>query len=722
VTVTAKAAPPRTLAGQLRHGARNLIKASSEFRRAVDLPTDTKGDMVARVKLDRQGWIRTQIGHGLVAAWALALVSACVVNADGPAAVVVAAAAAAAAVLMRWAAKAGPAAVAALWPVVVAAVTWAATAALGGLLVTMCVAVVAALCVVALLATLIVYAWDDGSVLDNLGLKPRSGAITADLVQRAVAVGCGIDVIRHPEQAALVQPTTPIVNEGAVGWVAQARLPHGKSVEIVRQNHTRVAGVLEVPAEVLDISEGDHPNLVVIRRRDRGSREIPAQRPPLADHPQVTSIWDGWRFGVGEQLQPALVCLMDGPLLIGGQRGAGKTVAELGILAHLVCDPDTDTYLADGKEVDTLAYRDVVARWVGADITDLLIMLREAEARMMANQAMLKSLPGFHPKLTRDLCARHSIRPIAVVIDELAFYTANQRWDRKPRAEVLDILCRLAEYGRAFGVTLVICTQTPTAAVLPERLAAQMAMRLALRTANAEVGNLILGGDSAKQGHRTDRMLGGPGAGILRDLERFTRVQCDKFNPLLDTERIVVFATALRETLRVQPGQVAEDRTMAQRDATARAEALAPPLLTLALTKAREVGKGVPSGALLAAVTAQPEVLPQGVQLPTDEQGLADLMRGFGVRPVKFRVGPDTPRGYTLAALLTAATGSSPGTPPGTGAGTPPGTGVEQGLAQVVPLRPRRDGVPAPVPASVPASVPARVPAATSNDHGAEEC
>ncbi|WP_344134949.1 FtsK/SpoIIIE domain-containing protein, partial [Luedemannella flava] len=167
------------------------------------------------------------------------------------------------------------------------------------------------------------------------------------------------------------------------------------------------------------------------------------------------SIYDPIYLGLDARGRSVRVGLMYRNILIGGEPGAGKSVAQGNIVAHAALCIDVDLILIDGKIVELLPYAPVASQFVGNDMTKALRVLLELQKDLderylhLARTGRKKIVPGdgFRAKL---LC-----------IDELAYFTVTvgtKEQQEEFRTLVRDIVAR----GRAAGIITVASTQRPS--------------------------------------------------------------------------------------------------------------------------------------------------------------------------------------------------------------------------------------------------------------------
>lgn len=167
-------------------------------------------------------------------------------------------------------------------------------------------------------------------------------------------------------------------------------------------------------------------------------------------------------------------------LLVAGATGSGKSVVINGIIYNLLHHgPSTASLiLIDPKRVELSQYRSVPHCIQYASEPDTMIqalntaiMITEQRYRQMQKEG-LRKYQGGH---------------VYVIIDELAdLMTTNKR-------QVMPLLQRLCQIGRAANVHVIAATQCPLSAVIPTPIKVNFDARVALRTRSAQDSRNILG-------------------------------------------------------------------------------------------------------------------------------------------------------------------------------------------------------------------------------------
>jgi DNA segregation ATPase FtsK/SpoIIIE-like protein len=206
-------------------------------------------------------------------------------------------------------------------------------------------------------------------------------------------------------------------------------------------------------------------------------------------------------------------------VLVGGEPGAGKSVALSLLVAAAALDPTARVWLLDGKLVELAAWAPVAERLVGPDGGEAIGLLREVQREMDARYRELLAR-GLRKVRRDDGLALH-----LVVVDELAFYLSLP--DRKQRQELTELLRDLVARGRAAGVIVVAATQKPGADVVPSSLRDLFGFRLALRCNTPQASDTILGQGWASAGADASTVPGAQrGVGfLLAEGEQPTRIK-----------------------------------------------------------------------------------------------------------------------------------------------------------------------------------------------------
>ena len=167
-------------------------------------------------------------------------------------------------------------------------------------------------------------------------------------------------------------------------------------------------------------------------------------------------------------------------VLIAGCTGSGKSVAVNGLIRTITAGPvnENQLILIDPKRVELV------------DWSVLPHCIRYASERPAMLQALQYAIDIMETRY-RDMQVRR-IRKydgghVWVIIDELQDLMTTLKKEAAPRIQ------RLAQLGRAAGVHVVACTQSPLREIIPTPIKCNFDCRLGLRTACAQDSRNILG-------------------------------------------------------------------------------------------------------------------------------------------------------------------------------------------------------------------------------------
>jgi hypothetical protein len=318
--------------------------------------------------------------------------------------------------------------------------------------------------------------------------RVTSGALHRAGVRRAwrravIDVGLSVDVLRAPRVLE--------VKRVAAGEALRVHVCRGQSVASLEARAAELAACLRVREVRVAGERGDAAVARVTLVRCDPFEDVAPLAWPDVDA-EDRSLWDLIPLGIDEHGEPVHVGLVERNVLVGGEPGAGKSVALSLLVAAAALDPSARVWLLDGKLVELAAWAPVADRLVGPDGGEAIELLRNVQREMDARYREL--LARGLRKVRRD----DELPVHLVVIDELAFYLTLP--DRKQRQELIELLRDLVARGRAAGVIVVAATQKPGADVVPSSLRDLFGFRLALRCNTPQASDTILGQGWASAG------------------------------------------------------------------------------------------------------------------------------------------------------------------------------------------------------------------------------
>jgi len=272
----------------------------------------------------------------------------------------------------------------------------------------------------------------------------------------------------------------------------QVRMPAGSSVPDLERNAEVIAAALGVRELRVRRNPANASRAeVVIARRDPLAGSEPVSWPDTAI-PQL-SLWRPIPVGIGEEGQVVAVSLPERNLLLGGEPGAGKSVALSLLVAGAALDPDCRLWLLDGKLVELATWNRCADGCAGVSVADAIEVLRGLQVEMEQRYAQLLDAG-------RRKVAEGDGLPLHVVVcDELAHYLTTS--DRKERTEFADVLRDLVSRGRAAGIIVLAATQKPSSDVIPTSIRDLFGFRWAMRCSTPQASDTILGSGWASSGY-----------------------------------------------------------------------------------------------------------------------------------------------------------------------------------------------------------------------------
>lgn len=335
-------------------------------------------------------------------------------------------------------------------------------------------------------------------------------------------------------------PTLAGVEPTLAGELLRVRLPLGSSVRDLEDAADTVAAALGVREVTVtrDRANARYATVAVVRR-DPFDR-LGAATSPLATAPSW-SLWEPVPVGVDEHGRPVAVSLPERNVLLGGEPGAGKSVAQSLLVAAAALDPGVDLTLLDGKQVELAPWAGCAAEVVGPDIAHAVEVV-EALRTLMDDRYQQLLAAG-----RRKVAPGDGLRLQLVVVDELAYFLT--MGERKDCAAFATGLRDLVSRGRAAGIIVVAATQKPSHEIVPTALRDLFAFRWALRCTTPQASDTVVGASWASLGYSAATIDPAMrGVGLLLH-EGGVPVRCRSH--LLDDDAIAdvaARATALRST------------------------------------------------------------------------------------------------------------------------------------------------------------------------------
>ena len=344
-------------------------------------------------------------------------------------------------------------------------------------------------------------------------------------------------VRRHLEAAFHALPG--VLSEKRPRIAKITRTTFGDRVDLVLWRGTSIDDLVKVEAvlaaslgvrQVRCVANPSKRNLVslTITRDDPFNEQT--LRCPLLDVKR-TSLWDPIPVGVDEDAELVTVSLPERNVLLGGEPGAGKSVALSLLVAAAALDPEVDLWLFDGKVIELSAWSACARVFVGHDVQRAIAVLEELTAEMDDRYDELLR------RGVRKVTRAEGLRLHVVVIDELALYVAGI--DKKSAQRFAELLRGLVARGRAAGIIVLAATQKPSIDIVPSTLRDLFGFRWALRCATRDASDTVLGAGWASEGFSASNLNSARrGVGLLLH-EGGAPVQLRTFHLTDDNVRIL---------------------------------------------------------------------------------------------------------------------------------------------------------------------------------------
>ncbi len=302
------------------------------------------------------------------------------------------------------------------------------------------------------------------------------------------------------------RPRIVKITRTAFGDRVELVLWPGTSIDDLVKAETVLAASLGV-RQVRCMANAAKRNLVTLTITRRDPFDESALRFPLLDVKR-TSLWEAVPVGVDEEGKTVTLSLPERNVLLGGEPGAGKSVALSLLVAAAALDPEVDLWLFDGKVVELSTWSACARVFVGHDVQRAIAVLEELTAEMDDRYDEL--LRRGARKVTRA----EGLRLHVVVIDELALYVAGT--DKKSAQRFAELLRGLVARGRAAGIIVLAATQKPSIDIVPSTLRDLFGFRWALRCATRDASDTVLGSGWASEGFSASDIAGAHrGVGLL---------------------------------------------------------------------------------------------------------------------------------------------------------------------------------------------------------------
>jgi DNA segregation ATPase FtsK/SpoIIIE-like protein len=218
-------------------------------------------------------------------------------------------------------------------------------------------------------------------------------------------------------------------------------------------------------------------------------------------------------------------------LLVGGTTGAGKTIFLYGLLsAMLSTHPDSKQLrivLSTSKRED-FSFMDGMKHLEGRKvIDDAAVAIRVLQNKIQEEfntRGNVLTQSRCRDIIAYNLTHKEKMSPIVILVDEFADLADQLGPDRQAKQAFYTNIRRVAQLGRNRGMHLVLCTQRPSAELVPSNIRSLLNSRVAFNVNKREDSRMIIDTFGAEQLQLHGDMLFRDDKSLIRCLGYFTEV------------------------------------------------------------------------------------------------------------------------------------------------------------------------------------------------------
>ena len=283
-------------------------------------------------------------------------------------------------------------------------------------------------------------------------------------------------------------------------WRFYVRLSRGQRLDPVRNVLEDIGREMARSGLLLSTIPNSEEVALDVPRTGTDRKKVPVQLGidalPLVSSPEQMPIL----IGVTPEGEHVIRNLGQMPhLMVGGTTGSGKTIFLYSLLASLLhTHPDPRSlrlFLSTSKPEDFSIFQNLPHLEQNKVISDAkeaveslqagIIQLFDTREQLLMN-AGCRDIGEYNQRESTFL------PPYVIVVDEFADLADQLAYDKSGQREFYTQLRRVAQLGRNRGVHLVLCTQRPSADLVPTNIRNLMNNRVALRVNDSTASRMIL--------------------------------------------------------------------------------------------------------------------------------------------------------------------------------------------------------------------------------------
>lgn len=292
------------------------------------------------------------------------------------------------------------------------------------------------------------------------------------------------------------------------GTFAQIRLPMGVTAEMVAAKRKTLAANLGRAALETWPTQGDEAGILDLWIADKGRLGKGAGQWPLL-HEGSVDVFEGVPIGKTQRGQVIYGLFFERNWLVGGRPGQGKTSLVRTLVLGAALDPTAELWvfvIAQNTDFAPLAPR--LSRYevgMGPEVAAATVQaLADLFTEMERRGKLLATLPGSPPATSRKLANKHALglHPLICVISECHELFGHPTYG----AQAAKLAISVIKQGRKFGITLILDTQSPTAASIPTDVTRNISCGVAFSVADHDANDGLLGSGRYRAGIRATEL------------------------------------------------------------------------------------------------------------------------------------------------------------------------------------------------------------------------
>ena len=209
-------------------------------------------------------------------------------------------------------------------------------------------------------------------------------------------------------------------------------------------------------------------------------------------------------------------------LLVGGSTGSGKTVFLFTLLSSLLLShpsPKEMQLVLSSSGLEDFIHFEGLPHLVGgkvfSDATETMHTIQNVVFQEFSRRQKLLADARVENIIRYNETHEVKLAPMVVVVDEFADLT-DQLGNRRDKEAFYTPIRQIAQIGRKRGIHLVLCTQRPSADLLPTNIKSQVNGRVALRVNDATASRMILDEAGAQELQKHGDMIYKNGSEVQR--------------------------------------------------------------------------------------------------------------------------------------------------------------------------------------------------------------